>query len=209
MVRVTATTAKYVHELAETLQVFAGQIAFCENHEWMGRLEQLLGNLTAPPDVLSQLFRDRLVLLAAARILLLDIPAGIHAVSFQAVLARLDSERSMPPRGASVAPPASALQLRDWLDGHFEERFSIRALGDLWHISPRRMAADFRLAFGVAPAAYVTTLRVERASDLVRCGVKIEAAAKLAGISKASLYRHVTHPNRLRPKASLKESQKI
>jgi transcriptional regulator GlxA family with amidase domain len=65
-----------------------------------------------------------------------------------------------------AAPPAerSALrELQEWIPGNLCEDLSVGALAARAYMSPRNFARAFRAETGMTPAAYVESVRVERA----------------------------------------------
>jgi transcriptional regulator GlxA family with amidase domain len=93
---------------------------------------------------------------------------------------------------AAVHPPLRDLQ--DWLPDHLAEDLSVTALARRAHMSERSFARAFRREVGMTPAAYVESLRVERARALLEDGEpSLEAVARAVGLSSAEVMRRAFH----------------
>jgi transcriptional regulator GlxA family with amidase domain len=99
--------------------------------------------------------------------------------------------------GALSAQQASRPELRElqaWIAGHLDEDLSVGALAARANLSERSFARAFRREVGRSPAAYVETLRVERARTLLEDGApSLEAVAPATGFSSAEVLRRAFH----------------
>jgi transcriptional regulator GlxA family with amidase domain len=99
--------------------------------------------------------------------------------------------------GALSVQQATRPALRDlqaWIASHLDEDLSVAALADRANLSERSFARAFRTEVGQTPAAYVETLRVERARGLLEDGAEsLEAVAQAAGFSSPEVLRRAFH----------------
>lgn len=69
---------------------------------------------------------------------------------------------------ASTAEPTSALgPLVDWMGTHLDADLSVAALARRAHVSPRTLARAFAAELGTTPGAYVESLRLDAARQLL------------------------------------------
>jgi transcriptional regulator GlxA family with amidase domain len=90
-------------------------------------------------------------------------------------------------------PPARRPALRElqaWLPDHLDEDLSVETLAERAFMSPRNFARAFRRELGVTPAAYVATLRVERARQELEAGdAPVEVVARRCGFGTVETMR--------------------
>lgn len=88
---------------------------------------------------------------------------------------------------------AERAPLRDmqaWVVDHLDEDLSVPALADRAYMSPRNFARAFKREVGMTPAAYVETLRVERARLLLETGGEsVERIAARCGFGTVETLR--------------------
>ena len=95
---------------------------------------------------------------------------------------------------AQQATRPALRELQAWIAGHLDEDLSVAALAARASLSERSFARAFRTEVGQTPAAYVETLRVERARALLQDGAEsLEAVARAAGFSSAEVLRRAFH----------------
>lgn len=108
----------------------------------------------------------------------------------------------MDPSGSQARAPhdlglygrVPARELQAWIAGHLEEDLSVASLAERAGFSERSFARAFRREVGKTPAAYVETLRVERARTLLEDGASsLEAVAQAAGLSSTEVLRRAFH----------------
>ena len=76
------------------------------------------------------------------------------------------------------------------LEDSFTDRFLLKGLADSLEIAPRRLRTIFKGTLGCSPSEFVTKLRIEKASQLLRAGTPIKQAAVEAGfVDQAHLTR--------------------
>ena len=99
--------------------------------------------------------------------------------------------------GALSAQQASRPALRElqaWITGHLDQDLSVAALAAQAGLSERSFARAFRAEIGQTPAAYVETLRVERARALLEDGAEsLEAVAHVTGFASPEVLRRAFH----------------
>jgi transcriptional regulator GlxA family with amidase domain len=141
--------------------------------------------VTAGMDLALALVEDDLgaeVALAVARLLVVFLkrPGG-------------QSQFSGAPSAQQATRPALR-ELQAWIAGHLDEDLSIAALAARANLSERSFARAFRTEIGQTPAAYVETLRVERARSLLEDGAEsLDAVARAAGFSSPEVLRRAFH----------------
>jgi transcriptional regulator GlxA family with amidase domain len=92
---------------------------------------------------------------------------------------------------AAVREPLRELQ--GWMCDNLDADLSVAALAARACLSERQFARAWRAETGVTPAAYVETLRLERARALLEGGAAVDAAARAAGFASAEVLRRVFH----------------
>ena len=99
--------------------------------------------------------------------------------------------------GALSAQQATRPALRElqaWIADHLDEDLSIAALAARANLSERSFARAFRAEVGQTPAAYVETLRVERARALLEDGAEsLDAVARAGGFTSTEVLRRAFH----------------
>lgn len=82
---------------------------------------------------------------------------------------------------------AEAAEARDLLHSSPTDSWTLGALAERVHLSPKQLTRVFTEAFGKTPLAYLTMLRVERMARLLREGeLSVTAAGRAAGWSSRS-----------------------
>jgi transcriptional regulator GlxA family with amidase domain len=99
--------------------------------------------------------------------------------------------------GALAAQQATRPALRElqaWIAGHLTDDLSVAALAARASLSERSFARAFRAEIGQTPAAYVETLRVERARALLEDGAEsLEAVTRATGFTSPEVLRRAFH----------------
>jgi transcriptional regulator GlxA family with amidase domain len=81
-------------------------------------------------------------------------------------------------------------ELQAWIAGHLEQELTVPVLAERALMSERSFARAFRREVGQTPAAYVETLRIERARGLLEDGApSLEMVAQSAGFASAEVLR--------------------
>ncbi len=93
-----------------------------------------------------------------------------------------------------ISAPATRPGLREvqlWMADHLDADLRVEALAERASMSPRNFARAFRRETGVTPAAYVETLRLERARQLLEeaAGESIDAVALRSGFGTPETMR--------------------
>jgi transcriptional regulator GlxA family with amidase domain len=85
-------------------------------------------------------------------------------------------------------------ELQAWIAGNLEQELTVPVLADRALMSERSFARAFHREVGQTPAAYVETLRIERARDLLEDGApSLEAVAQATGFASAEVLRRAFH----------------
>ena len=85
-------------------------------------------------------------------------------------------------------------ELQAWISGHLEENLSVPVLAERALMSERSFTRAFHREVGQTPAAYVETLRIEQARDLLEDGApSLEAVAQASGFASAEVLRRAFH----------------
>jgi transcriptional regulator GlxA family with amidase domain len=95
---------------------------------------------------------------------------------------------------AQLAHPAASRptlrELQAWLPDHLDEDLTVETLAERAFMSPRNFARAFRREVGVTPAAYVASLRVERARLEFEAGdAPVEVVARRCGFGTVETMR--------------------
>ena len=141
--------------------------------------------VTAGMDLALALVEDDLgpeVALAVARLIVVFLKRPGGQAQFSGALA------------AQQAARPALRELQAWIAGHLQEDLSVAALAGQANMSERSFARAFRREVGQTPAAYVETLRVERARALLEDGAEsLEAVAQATGFASAEVLRRAFH----------------
>jgi transcriptional regulator GlxA family with amidase domain len=141
--------------------------------------------ITAGMDLALAMVEDDLgheIALKTARWLVLFMQRPGGQAQFSATLTAQRAQR----------PPLRELQA--WIVEHLDEDLSVSALAARAHMSPRHFARAFAKEVGVTPAAYVETVRVERArAQLERGAESLAAVARTCGFASAETLRRAFH----------------
>ena len=85
-------------------------------------------------------------------------------------------------------------ELQAWIAAHLSDDLSVAALAAHSSLSERSFARAFRAEIGQTPAAYVETLRVERARALLEDGAEsLEAVTRATGFTSPEVLRRAFH----------------
>jgi AraC-like DNA-binding protein len=152
--------------------------------------ERLVGPAVDEPDVHDPVLVRQLGALHRA---LADPAAAFEAEERFAVVAsrlrrHLDhrADTGMPRHG-----PAVASGLRDLLDEHRFESFTLAEASRTLHVSPAQLVRAFTGAFGIAPHRYVLARRIDAARRALLDGEPAaDVAARLGFYDQAHLTRH-------------------
>lgn len=81
-------------------------------------------------------------------------------------------------------------QVRDYIEDHFSENISLAELGVLTSRSPFHLARAFSKATGLPPHAYLESVRIRHARDMLRSGMNLVDTALATGFPDQSHFTH-------------------
>ena len=141
--------------------------------------------VTAGIDLALALVEDDLgsdVALSVARMMVVFLKRPGGQAQFSGVIA------------AQQASRPALRELQTWIANHLDEDLSVAVLAARANLSERSFARAFKAEVGQTPAAYVETLRVERARALLEDGAEsLEAVTRDAGFSSPEVLRRAFH----------------
>jgi len=121
-----------------------------------------------------------------------------HEVALQVAKSLLLSMPRSRQSGYSVVPlsrPHSDEQVKEaenYLQQHFDSDISIETVADRVGMSPRNFIRRFKAATGRLPGAYIQTLRVSAAKELLEDGVaSIQAVSSKIGYEDIAFFRNL------------------
>lgn len=80
-------------------------------------------------------------------------------------------------------------QIRDYIDRHYAEPISLRAIAENCHGSPYHLQRMFKRWSGMTPLEYIQSVRVRKAGEaLVRTNLSILEIARSVGIPNPSYF---------------------
>jgi AraC-like DNA-binding protein len=107
------------------------------------------------------------------------------------VAERLWERLGEPATRSDVAERTLAEGLRDLLEAHGREPFTLRDASRFLHATPAHLIRSFTRAFGIPPHRYLVSWRIGQARRLLLAGAPIATAAVEAGFhDQAHLTRH-------------------
>jgi AraC-like DNA-binding protein len=81
-------------------------------------------------------------------------------------------------------------QVRDYIEDHYSENISLTQLGALTSRSPFHIARAFSKATGLPPHAYLESVRIRHARDMLRSGMNVVDTALATGYPDQSHFTH-------------------
>lgn len=121
-----------------------------------------------------------------------DAPPLVLQTTLAEVVTRMLAHgEETPTESERVVPAAGILRALDYLHAHFAEAVSLDDLAKVAGLSRYRFAHAFRRATGLPPHSYQLAIRVSRARELLRRGMKSMDVALAVGFADQShLIRH-------------------
>ena len=115
-----------------------------------------------------------------------EVVVKLPRVNEQAAAAAAD-----PPRRSHVsAAQEHVRRMLDRIEQSYSEPITLRSLATELHRQSAYLGGMFRRVVGMSMHQWLTTVRLDRASTLIRDGVKVEAVSLLVGYrSKKNFYR--------------------
>lgn len=100
----------------------------------------------------------------------------------------LNSDEQTPSENVPSNLPPYLYELKDYIDNHYSEPFSLDNCEDLLKISKYRLCREFSKYFGDSPAHYLKTIRLEKAKELL-----LNTDLNIYEISTQVGYENVNH----------------
>jgi len=106
-----------------------------------------------------------------------------HESSILSVVARLITDHFVRGHGVrdTGCEHMAVLRVREWLYAHAEQNVSIHSLAKVAGPSPYYLVKAFHKHVGLPPHKYQTTIRINRARQLLKSGAPISEVACQAG----------------------------
>jgi len=98
-----------------------------------------------------------------------------------------EHRRQVPAAGTETC---IVTQVREYLEAHYSEDISLAQLGVLTSHSPFHVARVFSKVVGLAPHAYLESIRIHRARELLRLGVSVVDTALAVSYPDQSHFTH-------------------
>lgn len=176
----------HAQQFAETIYSEPAQVARLGD-ERAGMLMPWLDELVAlsiDGPAVERFYRKQALLFAVLDVLIPFVkttPARVTASQ------RAQSLPAVPRLRQFLPLRTEAAQARDLLYESPAEPWTLRALAERVHLSPKQLSRVFVEAYGKTPLAYLTMLRVERMARLLRDGeMSVTAAGRAVGWSSRS-----------------------
>ena len=81
-------------------------------------------------------------------------------------------------------------QVRDYIEGHYSENISLAQLGSLTSRSPFQIAHAFSKTVGLPPHAFLESVRIRHAREMLRSGMNVVDTALATGYPDQSHFTH-------------------
>ena len=82
-------------------------------------------------------------------------------------------------------------QVRDYIEGHYSENISLAQLGSLTSFSsPSQIARAFSKTVGLPPHAYLESVRIRHAREMLKLGMNVVDTALATGYPDQSHFTH-------------------
>jgi AraC-like DNA-binding protein len=98
-----------------------------------------------------------------------------------------ETRRQVPDPGKDSSV---VTQVREYLEAHYSEDISLAELATLTSRSPFHIARTFTKAIGLPPHAYLESIRISRARELLRAGMGVADTALAIGYPDQSHFTH-------------------
>lgn len=117
----------------------------------------------------------------------MEVESSLFAVVRHLTRMHLERRRECPQVGKEKFV---VRQAREYLDAHYAEDVSLAQLGALTSRSAFHIARVFSRTCGLPPHAYLESVRVQRARELLRCGTSVVDTALSVGYADQSHFTH-------------------
>ena len=109
-----------------------------------------------------------------------------------ALLVEIMRESWHPETKRHAGKKSGVLEVREWIDAHYAENITLEGLASRFFINKYYLSKSFRARFGVTVSAYVRTVRITKAKQLLRfTGKSLEEIGELVGITPARYFSEV------------------
>ena len=95
-----------------------------------------------------------------------------------------------PPRFGGLSERAAIRKAREYIDAHYDEDVSLAELAALVQLSPFYFARAFQKDVGLPPHAYLDTVRIKGARELLLRGIPITDVSIAVGYGDQSHFTH-------------------
>jgi AraC-like DNA-binding protein len=165
---------RVAHEMRKHLSAVSATIHVIKDDNDPSQRERACRVLESQCTRLSRLVDDLLLVEPAGRMDAPSLPAA-----------------SEPPRSNRMsAAQKHVRQILDRIEQSYAEPITLRSLAAELHRQGAYLGGMFRRMVGMSVHQWLTTVRLDRASTLIRDGVKVEAVSLLVGYrSKKNFYR--------------------
>lgn len=126
-----------------------------------------------------------------------SIIAGCFAI-FDSVAQSCASLREQPGQDSDDL----ADQARRFIEKNFSQPLTMADMASLVGASVEELRRAFRAAYGTTPYAYLTSIRLQRAQQLLRCGVSVKEAALSVGYRDPNYFSRLFRQRFQRPPSS-------
>ena len=180
---------RVAHEMRQPLSAVSAAINVIKDDSDPSRRESACHVLERQCTRLSQLVEDLLVVARTGR----DITG--RGTDVVVTLLRADAPAGPPTSEPARPNQTSAAQehvrrMLDRIEQSYSEPITLRSLAEELHRQSAYLGGMFRRMVGMSVHQWLTTVRLDRASTLIRDGVKVEAVSLLVGYrSKKNFYR--------------------
>lgn len=141
------------------------------------------------PDIYIALL-DQLYEIAGANVYTRDMKIYEKLISLLSLL--MDESWNPPNNLGSVSRKQNLQEVKEYLDGHFQERITLDGLSDSFFINKFYLTRIFKEQFGISVNNYLLQIRITHAKQLLRfSGLPIEKISQECGMNDANYFSRV------------------
>lgn len=102
------------------------------------------------------------------------------------LLVEIMKESWHPEEKRHASKRASVLEVKEWIDGHYAENITLEDLSTRFYINKYYLSKSFKAQFGQTINAYLTTVRITHAKQMLRfTNLSLDAIGESVGITPA------------------------